>query len=60
MIYLELSDSEIVYSTEFQVADAHDIAFAFEEILRLYLDDDLELDNYIVKRGKEIQIKCQN
>ena len=60
MIRIELSDETIEYSTYFPVEDIHDIIFAFEEMLRLYSSNDLELDNYILERAKEIKIKNSN
>jgi len=60
MIRIELSDDEIIYSTEFPVEDVHDIAQAFEEMLRIFSNNDIELDNYILERAKEIQIKQLN
>ena len=60
MIRIELSDETIEYSTYFPIEDIHDIAQAFEEMLRLYSSNDLELDNYILERAKEIKIKNCN
>jgi len=60
MIYIELSDETIEYSTTFPVEDVHDIAQSFEEMLRLYSSNDLELDNYILERAKEIKLKNCN
>ena len=60
MTRIELSDEEIEYSTYFPVNDPHDIMYSFEEMLRMYTKADLEVDNYIVERAKEISIKNSN
>jgi len=60
MIYLELSDEEIEYSTEFFYRDIEDIMHTFEEILRQYTDLDGDVDNYIIKGAKEIELKTCN
>ena len=60
MIRIELSDEEIEYSTTFPLDDVHDIAQGMEELIRLYTDNDLELDNYILERAEEIKLKNCN
>lgn len=60
MTRIELSDEEIEYSTYFPVNDPHDIMYSFEEMLRMYTKADLEVDNYIIERAKEISIKKSN
>ena len=60
MIYLELSDEETEYSTELPVHDIKDIFHTFEEMIRMYSKADLEVDNYIIKRAKEINTKNSN
>ena len=60
MIRIELSDEEIEYTTFFPVEDVHDIAQGMEEMLRLYSNNDLELDNYILARAEEINLKNCN
>jgi len=60
MIRIELSDETIEYSTVFTVEDVHDIIYSFEEMLRMYSNNDLELDNYIIQRAEEIKIKRCN
>ena len=60
MIYLELSDEETEYSTEFPVEDIDDIFHTFEEMVRMYTNSDLEVDSYILERAKEINIKNSN
>ena len=60
MIRIELSDEEIEYTTTFPIEDVHDIAQGMEELIRLYSNNDLELDNYILERAKEINLKNCN
>lgn len=60
MTRIELSDEEIEYSTYFPIQDPHDIMYSFEEMLRMYTKADLEVDNYIIERAKEIKIKKSN
>ena len=60
MTRIELSDEEIEYSTYFPVQDPHDIMYSFEEMVRMYTKADLEVDNYIIERAKEIKIKNSN
>lgn len=60
MIYLELSDEETEYSTEFPSQDIPDIFHTFEEMVRMYTEADLEVDNYILKRANEILTKNCN
>jgi len=60
MTRIELSDEEIEYSTYFPIRDPHDIMYSFEEMVRMYTKADLEVDNYIIERAKEISIKNSN
>ena len=60
MTRIELSDEEIEYSTYFPIPDPHDIMYSFEEIVRMYTQADIEVDNYIIERAKEINIKKSN
>jgi len=60
MTRIELSDNEIEYSTYFPIPDPHDIMYSFEEMVRMYTKADLEVDNYIIERAKEINIKNSN
>ncbi len=60
MTRIELSDDEIEYSTYFPIQDPHDIMYSFEEMVRMYTNADLEVDNYILERAKEINIKNSN
>ncbi len=60
MTRIELSDNEIEYSTYFPILDPHDIMYSFEEMVRMYTQADLEVDNYIIERAKEINIKNSN
>ena len=60
MTRIELSDEEIEYSTYFPIADPHDIMYSFEEMARMYTQADIEVDNYILERAKEINIKNSN
>ena len=60
MIYIELSNEEIEYSTEFPVADVDDILHCMEEMVRMITDLDSDVDNYILKRSKEIALKVAN
>jgi hypothetical protein len=34
--------------------------YSFEEMVRMYTKADLEVDNYIIERAKEISIKNSN
>ena len=60
MTRIELSDNEIEYSTYFPIRDPHDIMYSFEEMVRMYTKADIEVDNYIIERAKEIKIKNSN
>tara|TARA_R110002110_G_scaffold302479_1_gene516584 strand:+ start:309 stop:491 length:183 start_codon:yes stop_codon:yes gene_type:complete len=60
MTRIELSDEEIEYSTYFPIKDPHDLMYSFEEMVRMYTTADLEVDKYILKRAKEINIKNSN
>jgi hypothetical protein len=60
MTRIELSDEEIEYSTYFPVKDPHDLMYSFEEMVRMYTTADLEVDKYILKRAKEINLKNSN
>ena len=60
MTRIELSDDEIEYSTYFPIPDPHDIMYSFEEMVRMYTQADIEVDNYILERAKEIHIKKSN
>jgi hypothetical protein len=60
MTRIELSDEEIEYSTYFPIPDPHDIMYSFEEMARMYTQADIEVDNYIIERAKEINIKKSN
>ena len=60
MTRIELSDDEIEYSTYFPIPDPHDIMYSFEEMMRMYTQADIEVDNYILERAKEINIKKSN
>jgi hypothetical protein len=60
MTRIEISDEGIEYSTYFPINDPHDIMYSFEEMVRMYTRADLELDNYILERAKEIHIKNSN
>tara|TARA_R110000851_G_scaffold23386_1_gene68479 strand:+ start:6 stop:188 length:183 start_codon:yes stop_codon:yes gene_type:complete len=60
MTRIELSDDEIEYSTYFPIPDPHDIMYSFEEMVRMYTQADIEVDNYILERAKEINIKKSN
>ena len=60
MIYLELSDEDTEYSTEFPVEDIDDIFHTFEEMVRMYSGADIEVDNYILNRANEILTKNCN
>ena len=60
MTRIELSDEEIEYSTYFPIPDPHDIMYSFEKMVRMYTQADIEVDNYILKRAKEINIKKSN
>jgi hypothetical protein len=60
MTRIELSDDEIEYSTYFPIQDPHDIMYSFEEMVRMYTQADIEVDNYILERAKEIHIKNSN
>ena len=60
MIYLELSDEEMVYSTELPEMNVNDILHTLEEMVRVYTDLDVNVDNYILKRAEEIQLRQLN
>jgi len=60
MTRIELSDEEIEYSTYFPIEDPHDIMYSFEEMVRMYTEADLEVDNYILERANEILTKNCN
>lgn len=60
MTRIELSDEEIEYSTYFPIQDPHDIMYSFEEMVRMYTQAEIEVDNYIIERAKEIKIKKSN
>ena len=60
MTRIELSDEEIEYSTYFPVPDPHDIMYSFEEMVRMYTQAEIEVDNYIIERAKEINLKKSN
>lgn len=60
MTRIELSDEEIEYSTYFPIQDPHDIMYSFEEMVRMYTNAEIEVDNYIIERAKEISIKKSN
>jgi hypothetical protein len=60
MTRIELSDDEIEYSTYFPIQDPHDIMYSFEEMVRMYTQAEIEVDNYIIERAKEINIKKSN
>ena len=60
MVYLELSDESIEYSTEFPIHNIDDIMYSFEEMLRMYSQADIEVDNYILNRAEEIHIRNSN
>lgn len=60
MTRIELSDDEIEYSTYFPIQDPHDIMYSFEEMVRMYTQAEIEVDNYIIERAKEIKIKNSN
>ena len=60
MIYLELSDENTEYSTEFPAKNIDDILHSFEEMVRMYTNSDLEVDSYILERAKQINIKNSN
>jgi hypothetical protein len=60
MTRIELSDDEIEYSTYFPIQDPHDIMYSFEEMVRMYTKAEIEVDNYIIERAKEIKIKKSN
>ena len=60
MTRIELSDDEIEYSTYFPIPDPQDIMYSFEEMVRMYTQADIEVDNYILERAKEINIKKSN
>jgi hypothetical protein len=60
MTRIELSDDEIEYSTYFPIQDPHDIMYSFEEMVRMYTQAEIEVDNYIIERAKEIKIKKSN
>jgi len=60
MTRIELSDEEIEYSTYFPIPDPHDIMYSFEEMVRMYTQADIEVDNYIIERAKEIHLKKSN
>ncbi len=60
MTRIELSDDEIEYSTYFPIQDPHDIMYSFEEMVRMYTQAEVEVDNYIIERAKEINIKKSN
>lgn len=60
MTRIELSDEEIEYSTYFPIQDPHDIMYSFEEMVRMYTQAEIEVDNYIIERAKEISIKKSN
>ncbi len=60
MTRIELSDEEIEYSTYFPIPDPHDIMYSFEEMVRMYTQAEIEVDNYIIERAKEISIKKSN
>jgi hypothetical protein len=60
MTRIELSDEEIEYSTYFPIPDPHDIMYSFEEMVRMYTQAEIEVDNYIIERAKEINLKKSN
>tara|TARA_R110000824_G_scaffold237077_2_gene425876 strand:+ start:7607 stop:7789 length:183 start_codon:yes stop_codon:yes gene_type:complete len=60
MIYIELSDENVEYSTEFPIEDIGDILYSFEEMLRMKTQADIEVDNYILNRANEIHLKNNN
>jgi len=60
MTRIELSDEEIEYSTYFPIQDPHDIMYSFEEMVRMYTQAEIEVDNYIIERAKEINLKKSN
>jgi len=60
MIRIELSDTEIEYSTYFPVRNIDDMLYSFEEMIRLYTELDGEVDKYILKRAEEIKLKMCN
>ena len=60
MIYLQLSDEEIEYTTTFPVKNVDDILHTMEEMVRIFTDLDGEVDRYILERAEEIKIKQLN
>jgi hypothetical protein len=60
MIYIELSDENTEYSTEFPIHNIDDIMYSFEEMLRMYSQADIEVDNYLLNRANEIHLKNNN
>ena len=60
MIYLELSDDETIFSTELPNMSIEDMLNTFEEMVRMYSDLDNVVDDYLIKRAKEINLKRCN
>jgi len=60
MIRIEISNDEVEYSTCLNVEDIYDIMHCMEEMVRMLTDNDMELDNYILKRADEIDLKNCN
>lgn len=60
MTRIELSDDETEYSTHFPVKDVGDIMQGFEEMVRMYFNDDLVVDAWILDRADEIFLKNSN
>ena len=60
MIRIEISNDEVEYSTCLNVEDVYDIMHCMEEMVRMLTDNDMELDNYILKRADEIDLKNCN
>jgi hypothetical protein len=60
MIYLELSDESIEYSTELPIHNVDDMLYTLEEMVRMYSSSDIEVDNYILNRAEEIHIRNSN
>ena len=60
MITIKLIDDEQEYFTDLPVFNVEDMLIVMEEMCRMYSDLDCDVDNYILKRAKEIQIRQLN
>jgi len=60
MIEIKLIDNEKELFTTLDEYNIEDMLHTFEEMVRMYSDLDCDVDNFILKRAKEIQIRQLN